>query len=827
MPVELDELAGPFGGEKSRRLAAFWDKQLNKVRDDQRHKRWAKRAQNIEKRYRDERSMVGDDDQGSRRYNALWANIEILTPAIYGRCPVPIAERRFRDKDPVGRNAASILERGLRNEIEINGFDDAIQAAVRDYLLVGRGTAWIRYEPEVLDDPSVVNNGVIDIDDDQGDIQPEDDIDDNPDLLNTEEGEGTQKLRQTGDRIIRESVPVDYIHWSDFYTLPNNARTWKEVTAVVKRVFMTRDQMKTRFGRTVGNAVPLRKDERGAQRFDGPDQDPDDKGIVYEIWSLSDRTVYWVAEGYDFLCDRKEDPLQLEGFFPCPRPIYSNSTTSTLVPVPDFIEYQDQAIQIDELTQRIAMLTKACKVAGVYNAAAKDVQRLFTEGVENEMIPVDDWAAFAEEGGVAGAISFIPLKEIMGVIDELTKIKDKCILEMDRLTGITDIMRGTTDARETLGGQRLKTNSSGTRLQRRQNEVARFCRDLTRLIADVMAQHFSPQSLIEVSGALYEEGLGYVDMPDLTALQNPQALPGPSPAPQPAPGMPAGPLNGSSPPVAPGVAPPPPQNVVPFPNTGQMTIGGQPPAPPMPQPDPIEMRRMAALDRIARAIQLIRDEKLRGFRVDIEVDSTISADSAQEKGDRTEFVTAVTGYLQTALQLSTSIPEITPLLGKLLQFGVRGFKVGRDLELAIDEFCDEAAELAKRKAQQAASQPNPMAIDAQSKMMKATAALETARGNNKRNDAKLMMDQQSQEAKIAADREKSNAEVQRQVIENEGEQQNNMADLTIKREEMQLKREEMALRRLELEIELKKMTMPQPADMEQAAGKPPSKEGAA
>ena len=45
---------------------------------------------------------------------------------------------------------------------------------------------------------------------------------------------------------------------------------------------------------------------------------------------------------------------------------------------------------------------------------------------------------------------------------------------MDRLTGITDIMRGTTDARETLGGQRLKSNSAGTRLQRRQNEAARL-----------------------------------------------------------------------------------------------------------------------------------------------------------------------------------------------------------------------------------------------------------------------------------------------------------------------------------------------------------------
>ena len=168
--------------------------------------------------------------------------------------------------------------------------------------------------------------------------------------------------------------------------------------------------------------MPLRKDKRMEQHVN-PETDPEDKVIVYEIWSLTDKTVYWIAEGYDFLCDRKDDPLNLENFFPCPRPLFANATTGTLTPVPDYIEYQDQAIQIDELTQRISMLSKACKIAGVYNAQAKDVQRLLNESVENELIPVDDWAAFAEKGGVEGQISFLPLKDIIGVINELTQIK--------------------------------------------------------------------------------------------------------------------------------------------------------------------------------------------------------------------------------------------------------------------------------------------------------------------------------------------------------------------------------------------------------------------
>src|SRR5437764_6747301 len=55
----------------------------------------------------------------------------------------------------------------------------------------------------------------------------------------------------------------------------------------------------------------------------------------------------------------------------------------------------------------------------------------------------------------------------------------------------------------------------------------------------------------------------------------------------------------------------------------------------------------------------------------------------------TLFRSEVTKYLQTSLAMSAQVPEITPLLGKLLQFGVRGFRVGRDLEATIEERSEE------------------------------------------------------------------------------------------------------------------------------------------
>lgn len=861
MAIELDELAGPDGGAEGRRLAGHWQDQINASKDSSEHKHWIKRGEAIEKRYRDDRSRI--DEEGHRRYNSLWSNVEILKPALYGRTPLPIAERRFKDKDPVGRGAAQILERALRNEIEICGYDEALQRAVGDYLLPGRGTVWVRYEPVIGESVSLADDPQTDMRDSEGEIQglddePEDDEKTDFEVtpkgrvrskLNegNEEDEGgerssgmegepeeesdddQEKLDETGDRIIRESTPVDFIGWRDFMTFPARARTWREVTAVCKLVYMSRDQMIKRFGKTVGKQIPLEKDNRGHRDLNTTMQAQEqDKGQVYEIWNKEDKTVYWVAIGYDYLLDRKEDPLGLENFFPTPAPLYANPTNNTLVPVPDFIQYQDQAIQIDELTQRIAMLTKTCKMTGLYNAAQKDIQRVFNESVENELIPVDDWSAFAESGGIESNWSLMPVKDIITIINELMVCKQKQIEEMDRLTGINDIMRGTSDARETLGGVRLKQNSTGTRLTSRQNEVARFARDTVRIMADIMSQHFSPQSLIEASGALYEEGLGPDDMPDLTTLQNPSPPPGPSPpqlgalppppgtgappmppqgAPmgQPRPPMPGMPM-GAPPspmmqrPMGGPPSPPPPQggmpgqNVVPFrppgvPQGGSPMGGpnGMPPQSPGPPPVDPMMAKMKALQRIAASISLLRDQKTRGFRVDIEVDSTIFPDAAQEKQERTEFLTAVTTFLQNSMALGANAPEIIPLMAKMLQFGVRGFRVGRDLESAIDEFTDQAVVMSKELIQKRDTQPNPEMLKAQNEQTKGQVQLISAK------------------TKAQSEQASASAEIQRQQIENQGEQQNASLDLQSNQIDLQMKLIDKRIEEMRMQMEMIKM----------------------
>ena len=94
--------------------------------------------------------------------------------------------------------------------------------------------------------------------------------------------------------------------------------------------------------------------------------------------------------------DERPDPLELEGFFPCPKPLFATTTSDSLVPVPDFLLYQDQANELDILSDRIDGLVKALRLRGVYDASQPALQRLLTEGDNNTLIPVDKWRAFGE-----------------------------------------------------------------------------------------------------------------------------------------------------------------------------------------------------------------------------------------------------------------------------------------------------------------------------------------------------------------------------------------------------------------------------------------------
>jgi hypothetical protein len=73
-------------------------------------------------------------------------------------------------------------------------------------------------------------------------------------------------------------------------------------------------------------------------------------GPRFEGWDKTKKEAVWFSKSLKDFIDRKDDPLGLEGFFPCPRPVYATLTNDKLVPVPDYTLYQDQANDLDTLS---------------------------------------------------------------------------------------------------------------------------------------------------------------------------------------------------------------------------------------------------------------------------------------------------------------------------------------------------------------------------------------------------------------------------------------------------------------------------------------------
>jgi hypothetical protein len=453
--------------------------------------KWEKRGHKIIKRYRDERDAV---EMPRVRYNILWSNIQVLFPALYGRQAKPEVSRRYMDQDPVGRLASTMLERVMEYEtLQFGDFDQAMRGVVEDRLLPGRGTAWIRYEPVIVNEQPEVSEAAVDVEE-PGEAQ----------IYNSQE--------EPTERIDAAHSPIDYVYWTDFLHSP--ARTWDEVWWVSRAVYMTKDEGIERFGDVFKNVgLDSSNTDMDAKNPMTARNTYDKKAKVFEIWNKRTGKVCWVAKGYPQALDERDDPLELEEFFPCPRPLMATTTTGTMIPVPDYAEYEDQAQELDNLTQRIYLLTTACKAVGVFNAEFKELGRLFTEGVDNKLFPVTAWAAMSEKGGLKGAIDMMDTSTIIVTLRELYAAREQVKQAIYEIMGISDILRGASKAQETLGAQQLKANFGSLRMRSSQGDVARFASDIFKLKAQVICKFYPPELIVQMSGVM--------DTPD---GQNPQLL---------------------------------------------------------------------------------------------------------------------------------------------------------------------------------------------------------------------------------------------------------------------------------------------------------------
>lgn len=443
---------------------------------DREFQSWEKRVDKIVKRYKDESRPRGTQDNA--HFNILWSNVQTLVPACFSKLPRPDVSRRFRDQDDVGRVASLLLERSLDFEIQhYPDYRQTMSQSVHDRFLGGRGTCWARYEPhfKAVKVDSGLEDGV-QVSDDTDEAPPEDELD-------------------------YECAPTDYVYWRDFGH--DVARTWEEVTKVWRWVYMDEEAVRKRFGEEIAKSLPYDSSPASLDNSMRQAQESQRKQAkVCELWDKSSGMAYWFTKGHKGFIDEREDPLELQEFFPCPRPLFATITNDSLVPVPDFSLYQDQAKELDILADRIDGLAKMLQVKGVYDGSADaSLARLFTEGENGTLMPVKNWAAFAEKGGLTGQVDIMDLKPIYEAFNAAVMGMKAIKEDIYEITGISDIVRGQTEASETATAQQIKGQYASLRLRFMQDGVAQYATDILRLKAQIICSKFSPQTILMMSAA--------------------------------------------------------------------------------------------------------------------------------------------------------------------------------------------------------------------------------------------------------------------------------------------------------------------------------------
>lgn len=654
-------------GTTPRATVKRWNLELKLA--DKREADWRKKAQKVFDRYRQKESKKNS-------FNILWANTETLRPALYNSVPTPDVRRRFKDGDKLGKAVSEVLQRSISYSCDTYDFDGCIKGDVLDMLLPGRAVSRVRYIP------TLTQVGVTEETHDEE--------------LETHEPAG-EALEGNSEELTWEQVVIERVQWDDFRH--GMGKEWSEVSWVAFRHRLTREEMKEKFGE-IGEEIPL--------------DDPDDDDIkaeketkisdlfktatVWEIWDKDEKKVLFIAPSYkEEPALEVDDPLNLLGFFPIPKPLMAVEDSSSLVPTPLYELYREQAEELDTISTRINTLIKGLKFRGIYDSTISELSELM-RGQDNDLIPAQNVTALLERGGLEKAIWFMPIEMAANVLKILYEQRNAAKQVIYEITGIADIVRGASIASETATAQSIKDKWSNIRLKRMQQEVQRYIRDLIRLKAELIAEKFQVETLKQMTGLKF---------PSLEEKQQAQM-----------------------------------QYQMAQQQAQMAQQQGQQAQMPPPPPD------IPAWEEIE---QVLRDDAQRSYKVDIETDSTIAATVDQDMQAIQQVTQAMGVVLKEFMPLVQMGDLPIEAMKELLMTISRRARFGNALEDALDKMQQpqQKPDPAAQKAQ-ADAQAKQQELAADEKLNQARMAMEE-RANAAELNAKMQFEAFSE--KMEAERE--------------------------------------------------------------------------
>ena len=656
----------------------------------EKEKDWRKDGEQVFKIYRSESKGSSKKD----RFNILWTNTEIKRQSLINATPIPDIRRRFNDPDPVGGEACEVLKRGISYTLDCQDGLNKLFLCANDMLLPGRGVIRVRYKGYMNESDDVNEH----VDSDQETTVPE---------------------------VSYEEAQLEHVQWDKF--IHSTGDEWADIEKDGWVGFIhdiTKEEAKERWPEKY-SSLSYDSNEKDAKKEENAEYKTT---TVYEIWDKDEKKVYWIGKDYkdDFL-DIIDDPMELKGFFPVPRPAYAIEDSTSLVPIIEYSQYEVLAKELEDLTNRIGKLINACRARGAYDARISEMEKLFSAD-DNEFIPLQNAVAVMETGGLEKNIYFMPLEIIINAITVLNNQRIAVKQQIEEITGMSDIIRGTTNPNETATAQRIKVNFASARLDRQKQTFQVFARDLIRIIADVISQ-FSRDTISVMTGLTYQtEQEKQMMQAQLQMIQQQM----------------------------------------------QPQMPGMPPQQPNPQMAQQAQQLQAELQKPSweQVSAILKSDMTREYKIDIETDSTIAADKQAMQETLSTFMQAIAQFTTMAANGEQAGVLTQAAAKEMMKEFVRGFGLSKNIEEALDKQDPpkqdpEAAKMqAEMQMQQQQHQMDMQAQQqkAQSEQQKMQLELQVKQQEAQIEIQKMQMELQIEKEKLAMQREQMQMDQQANVL---------------------------------------------------------------
>lgn len=451
--MEAMEQDAGYTASDLQRIGAKWLEEIRLA--EKREDDWCKDAQKAESIFL---AGCSDDAEDEAEFNILHSNVETIVPSIYNSAGKPDIRPRHNNADKLAKVVADIYERAILTMVDDNRMDAEVEASAQDVFVAGRGVVRVKFDADVAEQPVTV--------------------------MDPATGFPTVTMQQV---VQNERVMYEVVSWRDFRMGP--ASRWNEVPWVAFRHCIPEETLE-KLGDDA--LMELQPDPETATKADHDVH-------VWEIWCKDTGRVYFVVGENGKVLSIKDDPLRLNGFFPCAQPVQPITATGKMTPVCPYRIYKTLAEELDLLTQRIRGLTEVLKAKGGFAGSTQDLQAL-ADADDGDIIALSDMENMIAAGGLERAVMWWPIENIINVIRELNMQREQTKQAIYEITGISDIIRGQGAASETATAQQIKTQWGSLRIKKMQRMIERQVRELFVLTTEIISLHFSPQTLQKLSG---------------------------------------------------------------------------------------------------------------------------------------------------------------------------------------------------------------------------------------------------------------------------------------------------------------------------------------